>query len=179
MSSASMPRHRKAFTVFRMTIVAFCHDIWYSDDMASTRDRENQIFSILGLRRRTKHGSASISDMVRVGFPLSTFDAIVDYAHVSSEQLAAIVSISPRTLQRRRAKPNAIFDRVESDRVARVARLYALAGEVLGSGDAARTWMVTPNRSLDNKRPFDLLETEGEAREVEDALGRIQDGIFA
>lgn len=161
-------------------IVASCRDIWYGADMASTRDRENQVFSILGLpRRRIKGGSGSISDMVRVGFPLSTFDAIVDYAHVSSEQLATIVSISPRTLQRRRAKPNPILDRVESDRVARVARLYAFAGEVLGSNDAARTWMMTPNRSLDNKRPFDLLETEGEAREVEDALGRIQDGIFA
>jgi len=148
--------------------------------MATTRDQENRAFSILGFRqRRTKAGNPSISELVRAGFPLSTFDAVLNYAHVSSEQLASVVSISPRTLQRRRANPKPMLDRVESDRIARVARLYALAAEVLGSDEAARTWMMTPNRSLDNARPFTLLETEGEAREIEDALGRIQHGIFA
>jgi len=39
--------------------------------------------------------------------------------------------------------------------------------------------MLTKNRSLDNERPFDLLDTEGDAREVEDALGRIQQGVIA
>ncbi len=106
-----------------MAIVAFYCDIWYNADVASARVREERVFSILGLPRRTKRGAGSISDMVRVGFPLSTFDAVVNYAHVSSEQLATVVSISPRTLQRRRAKPNPILDRVESDRVARVARI--------------------------------------------------------
>jgi putative toxin-antitoxin system antitoxin component (TIGR02293 family) len=147
--------------------------------MASTRDRENLVFSILGLQRPRKPAYTSITEMVRGGFPLSAFDAIVNYAHVTSEQLAAVVSISPRTLQRRRTNLKPILDRVESDRVARVARLYALAAEILGSDDAARTWMMTPNRSLDNARPFDLMQTEGEAREVEDALGRIQHGVFA
>jgi putative toxin-antitoxin system antitoxin component (TIGR02293 family) len=148
--------------------------------MATTQDREQHIFSILGLRqRRTKAGTPSITELVKAGFPLSAFDAVLSHAHVSSEQLASVVSISPRTLQRRRATPKPMLDRVESDRVARVARLYALAAEVLGSDDAARTWMLTRNRSLDNARPFALLETEGEAREVEDALGRIQHGTFA
>jgi len=51
--------------------------------------------------------------------------------------------------------------------------------ESLGSVENARKWMNTPNRSLDNARPFELLATETEAREVEDALGRIADGVFA
>jgi putative toxin-antitoxin system antitoxin component (TIGR02293 family) len=147
--------------------------------MISARDREKHVFSILGLDRRTKQGGASIADLVRAGFPLSSFDAVVKYAKVSSEQLASIVAISPRTLQRRRAKAKPTLDRVESDRIARVARLYALAADVLQSDDAARTWMLAPNRSLDGARPFDLLETEGEAREVEDTLGRIRHGTFA
>jgi len=63
--------------------------------------------------------------------------------------------------------------------VARVARIYALAETVLGSRATAERWMITPNWSLDNMRPLDLLDTEVSAREVEDALGRIDEGAFA
>ena len=162
--------------------VAFYYDIWYSSGMASTRDRENQIFSILGIKRRHGQTAApdlSVSFVVRSGLPLSSFEAVVSHARVPSGELSAVVAIPPRTLQRRAKRKDPQLDREESDRLARVARLYAFASEVLGSDDAARTWMLTKNRSLDNERPFDLLDTEGDAREVEDALGRIQYGVIA
>ncbi len=162
--------------------VAFYYDIWYSSGMATTRDRENQIFSILGIKRRHGQTAApdlSVSFVVRSGLPLSSFEAVVSHARVPSGELSAVVAIPPRTLQRRAKRKDPQLDREESDRLARVARLYAFASEVLGSDDAARTWMLTKNRSLDNERPFDLLDTEGDAREVEDALGRIQYGVIA
>jgi len=160
--------------------VAFYYDIWYAFGVATTPDRENQIFSILGIKRRHGQTAApSVSFVVRSGLPLSSFDALVSHARVPSKELSAIVAIPPRTLQRRAKRKDPQLDREESDRLARVARLYAFASEVLGSDDAARTWMLTKNRSLDNERPFDLLDTEGGAREVEDALGRIQYGVIA
>jgi putative toxin-antitoxin system antitoxin component (TIGR02293 family) len=162
--------------------VPFYYDIWYSSGMATTRDRENQIFSILGIKRRHGQTAApdlSVSFVVRSGLPLSSFEAVVSHARVPSGELSAVVAIPPRTLQRRAKRKDPQLDREESDRLARVARLYAFASEVLGSDDAARTWMLTKNRSLDNERPFDLLDTEGDAREVEDALGRIQYGVIA
>ncbi len=121
----------------------------------------------------------SVSSAVQIGLPLSSFEAVVSHARVSSGELSAVIAIPPRTLQRRAKKENSQLNREESDRLARVARLYAFASEVLGSDDAARTWMLAKNRSLDNERPFDLLDTEGDAREVEDALGRIQYGVIA
>jgi putative toxin-antitoxin system antitoxin component (TIGR02293 family) len=165
-----------------VSTVAFYYDIWYSSGMATTRDRENQIFSILGIKRRHGQTAApdlSVSFVVRSGLPLSSFEAVVSHARVPSGELSAVVAIPPRTLQRRAKRKDPKLDREESDRLARVARLYAFASEVLGSDDAARTWMLTKNRSLDNERPFDLLDTEGDAREVEDALGRIQYGVIA
>ncbi|MBC5800220.1 MAG: DUF2384 domain-containing protein [Candidatus Eremiobacteraeota bacterium] len=39
--------------------------------------------------------------------------------------------------------------------------------------------MRAPNWALDGARPVEMLNTEIAAREVEDAPGRIQDGIFA
>jgi putative toxin-antitoxin system antitoxin component (TIGR02293 family) len=58
-------------------------------------------------------------------------------------------------------------------------QIWAFARSVLGSDAAADAWMKAPNRSLDNEREIDLLQSEGGAREVQDALGRIQHGIFS
>jgi putative toxin-antitoxin system antitoxin component (TIGR02293 family) len=68
--------------------------------------------------------------------------------------------------------------RMKSDRLARIARLYALAEGVFGSRAEAQRWMETPNRALDGVRPLDELETDVAPREVEDLLGRVQYGIF-
>lgn len=70
------------------------------------------------------------------------------------------------------------FEGAESDRLARVARLYATAEDVLGAREVAQEWMETPNRALDGARPLDELETDISAREVEDLLGRIRYGVF-
>jgi putative toxin-antitoxin system antitoxin component (TIGR02293 family) len=161
--------------------VAFSNDMWYRIHMATTREREERTLAILGVNRELGQTASgiSVSLVVRQGLPLSSFEAVLSHTRVASGELSSVVAIGQRTLQRRAKKKAPQLDREESDRLARVARLYAFAGEVLGSDDAARTWMLTQNRSLDNQRPFDLLDTEGDAREVEDALGRIQHGVFA
>src|SRR5476649_1717189 len=134
------------------------------------RDR---LISILGLDPKGR----GFADLIHDGFPVSAFAAVSLYASMPQERMSFV--INTRTLQRRITKPDPRLDIGESDRLFRVARLYALAERVLGSAENARSWMNTSNRSLDNARPFDLLTTEAEAREVEDALGRIADGVFA
>jgi putative toxin-antitoxin system antitoxin component (TIGR02293 family) len=149
--------------------------------MATTLEREARTLRILGVKPvpASDRTSFSVSFVIRQGLPLSSFESVLSHTQVPASELSSLVAIHQRTLQRRAKKKEPQLDREESDRLARVARLYAFAGEVLGSDDAARTWMLARNRSLDNERPFDLLDTEGDAREVEDALGRIQHGIFA
>ncbi len=51
--------------------------------------------------------------------------------------------------------------------------------DVFGSEEKARKWFETPLPALGGKRPFEYADTEPEAREVEDVLGRIAHGIFS
>jgi putative toxin-antitoxin system antitoxin component (TIGR02293 family) len=139
----------------------------------ATRSERERLISILGVDPKLR----PFSDLIHDGFPVSSFAAVGKYTGVPQEWLSFV--INSRTLQRRIAKMGSRLDVGESDRLFRVARIYALAEKVLGSVENARKWMSTPNRSFDNARPFDLLATETEAREVEDALGRIADGVFA
>jgi putative toxin-antitoxin system antitoxin component (TIGR02293 family) len=149
--------------------------MWYTARM-TVGDR---ILSILGLGPKRGKAAPRLADLVHRGLPVAAFDAVASHTHLTREALAKACAIPLRTIQRRAVSGARRFERDESDRLMRVARLYAFAEDVLGSRDAAETWMGTPNRALDGARPVDELETEIAAREVEDALGRIRHGIFA
>jgi putative toxin-antitoxin system antitoxin component (TIGR02293 family) len=68
---------------------------------------------------------------------------------------------------------------MESDRAFRLARILAHAVEVFESIERARDWLKSENRALDGQPPFELLDTDAGAQEVDDVLGRIEHGIFS
>jgi putative toxin-antitoxin system antitoxin component (TIGR02293 family) len=93
------------------------------------------------------------------------------------EQLAAKLSISRSTLQRR--KTNGRLSPDESDKVMRFARLLEHATDVFGDVDKARAWLKFPQRGLGGAVPLDYAETEIGAREVDNLLGRIDYGVYS
>ncbi len=60
----------------------------------------------------------------------------------------------------------------------RLARVFAHAVEVFEAGERAQDWLASENRALGGQRPLALLDTDAGAREVDDVLGRIEQGIF-
>jgi len=115
---------------------------------------------------------------VREGFPVAAVERLQRAFALSTDEVTALVQIPPRTMTRRKATGRLKAD--ESDRVLRALRLMHRA-TVLFNNDpaAAKAWMTTPQRGLGGAVPLDLAGTELGAREVEDALGRIEDGVFA
>jgi len=93
------------------------------------------------------------------------------------EQLAAKLSISRSTLQRRKANGRLSPD--ESDKVMRFARLLEHATDVFGDIDKARAWLKHPQYGLGGAVPLDYAETEIGAREVDNLLGRIDYGVYS
>lgn len=93
------------------------------------------------------------------------------------EELGTLV-INPRTLRHRRSRREPLsLD--EADRAVRLARIYGYADEVFGDRARAWNWLRSPNASLEDHIPVLLLQTETGARVVEEALSRIDEGIFA
>jgi putative toxin-antitoxin system antitoxin component (TIGR02293 family) len=115
---------------------------------------------------------------VRKGLPFGTVERLQHAYSLSTHEIATLVQIPARTMTRRKQSGRLKAD--ESDRVLRAARLLHQATALFNDDPgAARTWMTTPQRGLGGAVPLDLVGTEIGAREVEDALGRIEDGIFA
>jgi hypothetical protein len=59
-----------------------------------------------------------------------------------------------------------------------LVRVIARAVEVLGTSEKALRWINAPIRSLNNQPPISLLNTPEGITRVEDALGRIEHGVW-
>ena len=114
---------------------------------------------------------------VREGLPAERFDVLREMLGVSSGTLAEIVGITPSTLSRRRKRGT--FDKDESERILRVARLAARAADVLDGMENARKWLTEPARGLGGEPPLEFADTEPGAREVERLLIRLEHGVYS
>lgn len=140
-----------------------------------------EIVEVLGGRKTFRHAVRSTDELarqVRSGLPATTVALLASALSLEKSQVAKRLSIPPRTLSRRLATKSRLTHE-ESDRTLRMARVVALAKEVLGSGERASRWMSNPNRALGGKRPFDQLDTEPGVRSVEEVLYSIAYGMYS
>lgn len=137
-----------------------------------------RIVEALGGRKALRGGVRSLSDLrerVQDGLPYGSFEALAASYGLDKARLVQVLGVPARTLARRRQQ--ARFASEESDRLVRLARVAALAEDVLGERAKAGRWLQKPNRALSGAAPLDRLDTDLGTREVEDILGRIAHGI--
>jgi putative toxin-antitoxin system antitoxin component (TIGR02293 family) len=121
---------------------------------------------------------AELAKLIREGLPAKSVTALAQKLDVGNSALSRKLGIPQRTLTRRLSERSRLTA-AESDRMARVARVYTNAVEILGDEDKAAEWLHSPNGALGGKRPLDELDTDVGAREVEDILGRIAYGVYS
>jgi len=140
-----------------------------------------EIVEVLGGKKVFRQPIKKADDLVahvRAGLPASTITMLADALSLQRTQVAKCLNIPSRTLSRRLAMKSRLTHD-ESDRALRMARVVALANEILGAEDKASRWMVAPNRALNGKKPFDQLDTELGVRSVEEILYAIAYGMYS
>ncbi|HXR37466.1 MAG TPA: antitoxin Xre/MbcA/ParS toxin-binding domain-containing protein [Terracidiphilus sp.] len=140
-----------------------------------------EIVEVLGGRKTFARPIRKADDLVRqvrAGLPASTVTMLAEVLSLQRAQVAKQLNIPVRTLSRRLANKS-LLTHDESDRTLRMARVVALANEVLGTEEKASRWMVAPNRALGGERPFDRLDTELGVRSVEEILYAIAYGMYS
>ena len=130
-------------------------------------------FGLLGLEEL---GTAELVRRVSDGFPYGVLDHLRESVDLSTSSLAQLLDINARTLNRRKLEGRLNPD--ESDRVFRLARVYANALGLFGGDlDKARHWLSTPKVALGGETPLDYARVEVGAQEVLDLIGRIEHGV--
>jgi putative toxin-antitoxin system antitoxin component (TIGR02293 family) len=140
-------------------------------------DRLTAVVKELGGEQALGRRLASERDLreaIREGFRPSVLEQLMRASGLTLKDLAGALDLSPRSLQRRRGSGR--LTPYESDRLYRLARIVAIAGEYLGDHERGIRWLKHPNRALGGLAPIAALDTELGARQVEDVLGRIAYG---
>ena len=119
-----------------------------------------------------------MAELVSLGLPAGILRHLAVAFGVQPSGIAPYVNISEKTILRRlsakgKLKPD------ESERVARLMRVFVRAVDVLQDEDRARGWLARPLRVLGGRTPLSLMASEQGAREVEHVLGRLEYGVFA
>lgn len=141
---------------------------------------ERQIVSVLGGDKVLHHkvkGALDFDRLIREGFPWEASVRVKEALCMRDNEFAKILGISVRTLSR--LKTEARMPSVTSDRLYRLARIYAFAIEVLEDAEKAMRWMHREQIGLGGRVPLEMIETEAGEREVENLLGRIEHGVLA
>lgn len=146
-------------------------------------------------------GRIDFDALIRKGIPWRVIAHIKKAFNLPDDVIARIIGVSPRTIARRRktvhaparvktaatrarkgkAAPSAEerLSPVESDRIYRFARIIALAEDVFEDKDEALEWLRGSQYGLGGRVPFDMLQTDAGAREVEELLVRIDYGVIS
>ena len=128
--------------------------------------------------KRQVDSDSELTLLTREGLPVGTLTLLAQELDVERKTVANVIGISDRTLSRRIAKDERLSAQ-ESDRMVRLARVFALATDTLGTAQKASLWLQTPNNVLEGQTPFSLLDTDAGVRSVETVLGRIAWGVYS
>jgi putative toxin-antitoxin system antitoxin component (TIGR02293 family) len=120
---------------------------------------------------------AALADRVREGLPYASLDAVAKHFDIPRRALTTVLGLPERTIARRKREGR--LRASESDRLFRVARVAALAEEILGDKEKAVRWLRRPNRALGGKTPLAALDTDLGASQVETVLHRVEHGVFS
>jgi putative toxin-antitoxin system antitoxin component (TIGR02293 family) len=146
----------------------------FRDGLRAKRGAENAHLLLLGLRAVDP---MALVQRIQAGLSYGALERFQRNIALTTEQLAALIQINPRTLARRRSEGKLASD--ESDRLVRASRLF---GKVLalfeGDAAAAREWLAEKAPALGGQTPLAAAQTETGAREVENLIGRLEHGVF-
>jgi putative toxin-antitoxin system antitoxin component (TIGR02293 family) len=116
--------------------------------------------------------------LIHEGMPVRSVEVLKESITIPDSQLAQLLGISEKTLSRARTSKGKL-DPVASDRLFRVARVVALAIDVLEGEAAAVHWLKRPQIGLGGRMPLAMLTTDPGRDQVEKLLLRIEHGVYS
>ncbi len=144
--------------------------------MYITQASSTPFYNLLGGTKSVQSSDLDIITLARQGFPKKSLLALAKKISLNIQELAGILHISERTLQR--YEDDAIIKTEYAEKAVELARLYTRGEEVFGSIDKFKLWIKTPSLVFNGEAPVSYLDTSAGFDMVFNELGRIEHGIF-
>jgi putative toxin-antitoxin system antitoxin component (TIGR02293 family) len=135
--------------------------------------RASTVEGLLGVPpKRTTEGPLALAYRIEEGFPVAALDRFALVICPNDARRFAYRVVPKPTLERRR-KNGKHLTTDESDRLARIAKVFAFGLEIFRDEKKVREFLGRPHPMLDDKSPLDVaLSTGPGADAVVNLLGR-------
>jgi putative toxin-antitoxin system antitoxin component (TIGR02293 family) len=116
-------------------------------------------------------------NFIKEGISKTQLEEIKKQTGLDYETLAHILSVTKATLHNK--KNNEKFNPTISERLFRLADIFAFGYDVFGEKERFNSWLKQPIRSTGWVPPIELLDTIYGMEEVKNIIGRIAWGIIS
>jgi len=111
---------------------------------------------------------------IREGVKKADWKQLIQYTDSTEKEFEHILPASISSMQKK-----AVYGKETSERIYELARLFGLGYEVFDSKEDFKKWLMTPSKTLDNKIPFELLDSSFGFEIVENEIVRIQYNVYS
>jgi putative toxin-antitoxin system antitoxin component (TIGR02293 family) len=139
-----------------------------------------QVGDILGGEKILGKKLVNKMDLVELGSRGITKNAVSNlakYLSLSSKQVADLLPVTERTLQR--YSPRQHFNRAVSEQVIHIAEVLAKGTEIFKEKSKLLLWLNTPHKVFSGNTPFSLLGSRFGTELILEELGRIEFGVYS
>jgi putative toxin-antitoxin system antitoxin component (TIGR02293 family) len=138
---------------------------------------EAEIIKVLGGRRAFGAGRIDLLAEVERGLPLRAYLALVKTLALTPAEEDRLLQVSLRTRVRWRLRSR--LDPAASDRLVRIARVLALATDVLQNRTHAVAWLREPSDVLRGRTPLQAISSDLGADKVTNLLNQMEYGVYS
>ena len=130
------------------------------------------VASLLGVKPKKKETALTLAYSVEKGLPVSALEKLANLVSPQDARRFAYRVVPKPTLERRRKERQPLTTE-ESDRLARIAKVFAFGIDVFRDEAKVRSFLDRPHPMLDNRAPLEVaLATGLGADAVINLLGR-------
>ena len=148
--------------------------------VVNSSNEQDTVFKWLDIRRKTKKPSNSSFAYMRIikgGLKNKSIKSFIKHSNLTQKQVSRLIHISERTLQRN--PPDKVINIGTSEKLVELSRLFYKGIEVFNDKEKFNTWLNRPNKSLEDQKPIELIETSLGIDLVFDELLKIEHGVFS
>lgn len=149
--------------------------------MTNVLNMENERLSTLlqepDIAYSAETSAIDLVGLSRKGIKKSALSNLSKALAITMKQLAKLLPVTERTLQRRAA--NSLLNSTTSQQVILLGQLITKGEEIFGDQQTFQKWVKQPNTALGGYTPLNMMDTTIGIQLVTDVLGRIEHGVYS
>ncbi len=122
-------------------------------------------------------GDFDLIALTREGIKKSSLKSLSAHLGITMEVMSRLLHSSHRNMQRK--DEDELLDTLKTEKVLELAAFAQRGIDVIGSKEAFIEWLHTPLVSLNNKSPFEFLDTSFGIQLLQKLLGRLEQGVYS